>query len=71
MYPNPASQTLQVEVPNAETEYTLINLLGASVLKGHLNAGLNQLNLSNLQPGIYLFKADGFEAERLIIQPSR
>jgi len=71
MYPNPASQTLQVEVPNAETEYTLINLLGASVLKGQLNVGLNQLNLSNLQPGIYLFKADGFEAERLIIQPSR
>ncbi|WP_245706052.1 T9SS type A sorting domain-containing protein [Catalinimonas alkaloidigena] len=47
------------------THVRLYNVLGVEVLS-HLVEGHMQLSIGHLPPGIYLLKADGQPAQRLI-----
>ncbi len=52
MYPNPTSELLVVE--NIEyTSFTIYNQLGQRVINGNLTQGMNQINTSHLEHGIY------------------
>ena len=56
MFPNPASDYLQVQVSNDIKEYNIqiINNLGQVVLRRHfINNSSNKIDIKNLNPGIY------------------
>ena len=56
VYPNPATDMLTVEWNGATSaEYSLTTLLGQPVLLGRLTQGSNQLDLTSLVPGLYVF----------------
>jgi hypothetical protein len=54
VYPNPASSVLYIINSTAELKpYTLTNILGEVVRKGQM-IGLSQLNLSDIEQGLYI-----------------
>ncbi|WP_452225199.1 T9SS type A sorting domain-containing protein [Lacinutrix chionoecetis] len=70
IYPNPASDILNIEMINAENISTveIFNILGEQVLKSELNN--NKINVSELSKGMYLVKIiseNGNEGIRKII----
>ncbi len=57
MYPNPASDFLTIENTLGKTgQVLLINRLGQQVLRMPLSPGRQQLDVSGLLPGIYLYR---------------
>ncbi len=62
IYPNPLNQAsttdlqLQVSSNLIGTDYRLTNILGATLLKGKVNEGVNQLPVGNLPSGIYFIQ---------------
>lgn len=55
-YPNPTRNELNVTAAKNISKVELFNLLGQSVLSDTVNANQKQLNLSNLQSGVYLME---------------
>ena len=65
MYPNPATQFLQVHTTHfgpAHT-FTLLDLTGKQQLQAPLTAQHNQINLEALQPGLYLAQVTNQNSE--------
>jgi polyhydroxybutyrate depolymerase len=58
VYPNPASDLLTVEWQGDELTYTLISSLGQPLHSGVLSSGNNTVDLSSMQPGMYILMAD-------------
>ncbi|MFC5271026.1 PKD domain-containing protein [Adhaeribacter terreus] len=58
IYPNPAKNYLQVEIPATEkvTTIQLINSIGQVIAKQKPDAGTTRLNVANLPAGIYFVK---------------
>ena len=56
IYPNPAHESLNIQLPEGATRYTISDLSGR-VLSSH-NAGQTKLNLSNLSEGMYLLSTE-------------
>jgi glucose/arabinose dehydrogenase len=54
LYPNPADDVLNVEVPNGEGTYEVYSVSGKCVMKGELT---DKLSISALDKGVYMFKA--------------
>jgi hypothetical protein len=52
VYPNPAKESLTIYLAETQ-EVRLINVAGATIWKGTLTAGRNQLNLTRFAKGIY------------------
>jgi hypothetical protein len=70
VFPNPANETATVAAPGLNT-VTLYNVLGQEVLTAVATDGLCNLNLSGLQKGIYLIKANtsmGNSIQKLILK---
>lgn len=59
LFPNPSSGQLNIENPGDAVEMEIYDLSGKLVLKSQLKAGLNQLNIDQLNPGTYLLKLKG------------
>jgi uncharacterized repeat protein (TIGR01451 family) len=63
VYPNPGNGMYSLKIPealnNAELNIKVYNALGELVLNTKAVAGLNKIDLSNLQNGIYILKVDG------------
>lgn len=57
VYPNPTSNTLNVEVKET-TNIKIVNVLGATITSQRLNAGNNSINVSNLTNGVYFINSD-------------
>ncbi len=57
-YPNPTNSILNVEFSSDITNVTINNMLGQEVLSKRLNATSAQIDMSNLQSGIYLVKVE-------------
>jgi len=55
LYPNPASQLLNIHTP-ANCTMSIINQLGKEVYFEHITKGRNRLNLSNVNSGIHLIR---------------
>jgi hypothetical protein len=57
VYPNPASQVLNIANPLAlQPSYTLIDLFGKVVFVGELSSELTQIPTANFASGVYLLK---------------
>jgi len=55
VYPNPTSSTLHI-LANDTFRYVLYSPDGKEIIEGSLNVGINQLELTNLNTGLYLLK---------------
>jgi hypothetical protein len=58
LYPNPAGQVLQVNIPLAlaGSEFTISDVFGKTILSGRLEEETNEINLSNISSGVYILK---------------
>lgn len=61
IYPNPATDIVNIKVNVDKVDYEVIDLRGRVHLSGHTN----QINVSGLAPGFYLVKVNG-EVKKLI-----
>ncbi|MCP4440958.1 MAG: T9SS type A sorting domain-containing protein [Aureispira sp.] len=59
IYPNPASNVLNVELDTYDEgiDATIIDATGRQIWSEHLDRGVNNINVSNLAPGMYNFTA--------------
>lgn len=58
-YPNPANESLTVDVTATEKiSYQILDLQGRMVSQGYLNTGKNILNVEALSEGMYVLKTD-------------
>jgi len=57
-YPNPVTDKLNISMASAgdDTQYRIINLLGAEFSTGPVHDGVNTIDVSNYAPGIYFIK---------------
>ena len=59
LFPNPVRNELNLFIENSNQDrfvYTIENLLGEELMKGSLNNGINNINVSMLQTSFYLIK---------------
>lgn len=54
IYPNPTAETLQVTLATGEATISILNMNGQQLLQQTAQAGNNQLDLTALQPGMYI-----------------
>ncbi len=56
IYPNPVKNilTLEVDPSYLGINYRIVDVLGREVIKGTINEQINQINLQDLVPGIYI-----------------
>lgn len=71
--PNPATSSINVEVNGTDVErIEIVNLSGQTVISSAINSGVNTINVSELNAGIYLytvFTSNGVVAtEKLVIK---
>jgi len=52
MYPNPASDWLNITLPG-KTVYSFVDMLGKTILLGKLEAGTSKIDISGLVQGVY------------------
>jgi hypothetical protein len=58
-YPNPADDKLMVVVPDAiDIKLSVYNIQGQLLIEQAASQKINQINISNLEKGIYLLKAE-------------
>jgi hypothetical protein len=55
-YPNPAKNTLNVDIDQVVSQYSIYNMAGKKVLVGSPESIDPQINISSLQTGTYLVK---------------
>ena len=70
MYPNPAKEILYIESPNTVSSVVMFDITGKQVLRLE-NLTNNQINISNLNPGIYTVKIESdhnnYTTKRLVV----
>jgi hypothetical protein len=66
LYPNPAKNTISVEVQRSG-ELAIYNALGALVKRKSLLPGTNAVAVHDLSNGIYLYSIDGGTYKKLIV----
>jgi hypothetical protein len=72
VYPNPTNGILFVETQHttslpAETEYHITNLMGQTLLQGHITAEKQQINIDNLPAGMYFITLAG-ETRKFVVE---
>ncbi len=59
MYPNPLESNLTIEIEGVENQnYSIVNNVGQIVAKGQISNSKQVVDVSHLNPGIYLLKLD-------------
>ena len=66
LYPNPAVSQLQV-VLSQNADIVIYNIMGQSVMSVKGNAGVNSINISELNAGVYFVNA-GNDTQKLIVK---
>jgi hypothetical protein len=51
----------------AETEYRITNLMGQTLLQGHITAEKQQINIDNLPAGLYFITFAG-ETQKFVVE---
>lgn len=70
LYPNPASGTVQITLPEGVSTVVVFNAIGEQVSSVVLNAGTHSLDLNGLAAGLYFVRVageQGISSQRLII----
>lgn len=73
VYPNPAKDVLNVELRNVtgQSNYVIYSISGQVVLNGSLGAGLEQVDVSSLEKGLYFIEisnASGKLSKRISVE---
>ncbi len=74
VYPNPASDVLNVRIANASSNDVLViyNILGEEVNRIELSEGVNKMDISELNSGVYFYSLlrnnDLVETKKLVIR---
>jgi len=67
IYPNPATQVLNVEVDQANVPYSIFDLQGKMIARGLLQQGKNTVDVMSLAKGFYTVKI-GDTNQKIVIQ---
>lgn len=60
VYPNPATDLITISVDNANFDtYTILNNVGQTIVNGKLTQQETQMNVKNLNPGLYFINIKG------------
>ena len=68
MYPNPASDALNISASNKITQIIITNLLGQTVHTQDFDNGKASVDVSAIPPGIYFIKINGTEVRKFVKQ---
>jgi type IX secretion system substrate protein len=68
VYPNPATDELNVTGVQQAAKYNLYNVTGTSVLTGALQEGSNVLSIRYLAPGVYILEMVDDSGERKMVR---
>lgn len=70
LYPNPTNQKLNIELPYKliQGKVILYNILGSVVLTQQLTGGANEIDVTNLQTGVYIIS---IESGNILITPGK
>ena len=66
VYPNPATDELNITGIPAITGYRLLNVTGVSLQQGMLQRGSNSIVMKNYAPGIYMMELTGMDGSKNI-----
>jgi len=66
LFPNPAHNSLTITGNEKHITICVLDILGQEVLKNKTDNGSSEINISNLIPGIYMVKINGFVCQRFI-----
>ncbi|MEN8122803.1 MAG: T9SS type A sorting domain-containing protein [Bacteroidota bacterium] len=70
IYPNPATDIVNIEYKSSITKVELYNYVGVLVLSKNVSSKFSEVNISNLNAGVYIFRIttlDGIIVKRIII----
>ena len=56
VYPSPANDLLNINNLKTSASYRLLNIIGATIQQGTLQAGNNSISITSLSPGMYLLE---------------
>jgi len=62
VYPNPASDIFTLENLENEVKYEIINMDGKKLLEGNAMKGINKINISKLNTGVYYVKVSNSDS---------
>ena len=66
VYPNPVIDILILETDEKQHIYQVINMQGELVLNGNITAVLQEIDFTNLPPGVYLLSVDQKQTHKII-----
>jgi PKD repeat protein len=66
IYPNPATEELNITGVSAISAYSISNITGATMQQGKLNTGANSVSLRGYAPGMYILDITGSDGSRII-----
>ncbi|MCH2199206.1 MAG: T9SS type A sorting domain-containing protein [Flavobacteriales bacterium] len=66
VWPNPASDILNIQLNIASAEYRLTDINGRLIQAGNLNAYLNTINVTNLAKGMYVLEVRSGAASQMV-----
>lgn len=58
IYPNPTTYNITIDCTEKENKLYIYNLLGELVFQQQVNNEINEINVSNLQTGVYIIKLE-------------
>ena len=56
VFPNPASETLNISSEKKLTGYSIVDMLGKRIVANHSDSVSTSINISSLKPGVYFIK---------------
>ncbi|MBQ2499554.1 MAG: T9SS type A sorting domain-containing protein, partial [Bacteroidales bacterium] len=59
VYPNPANSVLNIDLGETQSEVIVYNSLGQMVKRVEMASGTVQVNVEDLNAGVYFVKANG------------
>lgn len=68
VYPNPATDQLNISGVADNMAYRLLTVTGVSMAHGSLHQGSNSVSMNTFAPGIYLLEMTGTDGERGIVR---
>lgn len=66
VFPNPASNLLNINAANTIKQISIYNMIGQAVFVDQYNSQQVQINIANLPAGIYFVKINGIEVRKII-----
>ncbi len=68
MFPNPASELLNIQIPSANdiTTLKIYDILGKAIFEHTLNTPSNLIDVSHMAPGVYLLSFQSGKSSKTV-----